>query len=40
VGDLVYSVDRAGIVVVPIGLVNRVPVQGHRVVRARAALES
>jgi hypothetical protein len=33
VGDLVYSVERAGIVVVPVAEVNRVPVSGHRVVR-------
>jgi hypothetical protein len=33
VGDLVYSVDRAGIVVVPLLRVASTPVRNHRVVR-------
>lgn len=37
VGDLVYSVDHAGVKVVPIALTHRTPVSHHQVVRVTLA---
>lgn len=37
VGDLVYSVDRDAVVIVPIARIHRTPVRDHRVVRVSLA---